>query len=426
MADPTFNFLLSGSPDSNIHVWSIPGLLSFSLSTSNDPSQLSPLSPQKTLSNHRGEITSLVVGHSYSSTNIAVSGSRDSTCIIWDYRSGVLLHTFLLPLTPLCLALDPADRALYVGHEDGSIQLVDFYTKTSINNHIFDTELQTVPTQPPPSSRWSIRAEVVSAALCIGVSYDGLALISGHENGKVHIWDVTTGQNGIPLTEFFAPVTNIHFLSPVGFPNAKTPSLKLINTVKPRYESSLNDAEKTTASILMHENYNLTAQLSSMLPLPHQLSTATTSDTLLAEFDDALSHSSFPTYLLEEGISALSGLTDTCTRGFVDTNLNESQTLEIATLRAQLSQARAAQQAYTDKALELNAKVLMLYEERKATERERRRRKLKRDREAEIRREEYMASGETATGAPSRENGEEIDMDAEEQLSSSTGKMKDE
>ena len=368
-----------------------------------------------------------MIGHSSSNTNIAISGSRDSTCIVWNYRSGDLLHTFLLPSAPLCLALDPADRAFYAGYEDGSIQLVDFYTQTSLSHPIHDPALQATPTQPPPSSRWPIQAEEVSAALCISVSYDGLGLISGHRNGKVHTWNVATGQNGTPLTEFFAPITNIQLLHPTGFPNAKTSPLKLASVVKPRYESSLNSSENNASGILMIDNYNLTAKLMSMLPLPPFSSTGT-SDTLLAEFDDFLSHLSFPSHLLEEGIATFATAGTTDARASLDTtsSLNESQTLEISTLKAQLSQARAAQQAYTDKALELNAKVLMLYEERKVRETDKRRRRLQKAKEAELRRQEIMANGEVAKEAPIREHGSKMDTAVEEDLSSNMDETDDE
>ena len=368
-----------------------------------------------------------MIGHSSWDTSIAISGSRDSTCIVWNYRSGDLLHTFLLPSAPLCLALDPADRAFYAGYEDGSIQLVDFYQQTSLSHPIYDPVLQATPTQPPPSSKWPIRAEEVSAALCISVSYDGLGLVSGHRNGKVHTWNVATGQNGTPLTEFFAPITNIQFLPPVGFPNANPPPIKLASVVKPRYESSLNSSENNASGILMAENYNLTAKLMSMLPLPPFSSAVISSDKLLADFDDSLSHLSFPSHLLEEGIATFATTsTDARTSLNTTTSLNESQTLEISTLKAQLSQARAAQQAYTDKALELNAKVLMLYEERKVREADKRRRRLKKAKEAELRRQEIMAIGDVTKEATMREHGSKMDTAVAEELSSNMDETDDE
>ena len=364
-----------------------------------------------------------MVDHSSASTNIAISGSRDSTCIVWDYRSGDLLHIFLLTSAPLCLVLDPADRAFYIGYEDGSIQLVDFYTQISLNHSVHDLALQATPTQPPSASRWPIRAEVASAVLCISVSYDGLILISGHKNGTIYTWDVTTGQNGTPLAELLVPVTNIYLLSPIGFPNERIAALKLVNVVKPRYEISSGGNENDIGGGILPENYKMMAQLSSMLPLNCDSSKGAASDTLLADFDEAISHSSFPTHMLEEGIAVLSTLTDAYANKSINTSPNESQTIEIANLHVQLSQMRASKQAYTDKALELNAKVLMLYEERKTRETEKSRRKLKRDKVGEMKRREFMISGEANGSTASRENGGHRDEVPEESLNSSMDEM---
>ncbi|SLM34719.1 WD40/YVTN repeat-like-containing domain [Lasallia pustulata] len=204
-ADSTANFLLSGSLDSNIHVWSLPTLLSFASSSVNDISQPSLHAPLRSLANHRAAITALTVGHSASNTNIAVSASKDNTCIVWDYHTGAALHTFLLPSTPLCLTLDPADRAVYAGYDDGSIQLVDFYKNASLTQALHDPALQSTPTQALPSDRWALPSAATSAALCLDVSYDGTSILSGHQNGKVQIWDIAKGRYNIQLADFSAP-----------------------------------------------------------------------------------------------------------------------------------------------------------------------------------------------------------------------------
>ena len=420
MADPTSNFLLSGSPDSNIHIWSIPALLSFSSSVGNGSGQLSPFSPVRTLSNHRAEIITVVLGHSSSSTNIAISGSRDNTCIIWDYRSGTLLHTFLLPATPLCLALDPADRAFYAGYEDGSIQLVDFYKQASISHPIYDPALQATPTQPAPSDRWVLPADSTSAALCLDVSYDGTTLLSGHQSGKIQTWDITKGRYTTPLVDFGAPISTIYMLTPTGFLNARKPSLKINNVLKPRYESSLNSNNTLSSNdSLIPESYSFTAQFASTLPLPRF-----SSQDLLDGFNYALTHPSFPTSLLEEGIAELAALSkpSSATSAALAT-ANEEKDLEIANLRTQLGQARVAQQVYTDKALDLNAELLKRDDLAKAKERAKRRRRARRFREEEVRRKRAM--GENLGGrdvAMLEAEGSEGEEE-EEGKSSSTNEM---
>lgn len=211
--------IISGSEDSNIHVWSTPKLLSL---TSSEPHQ-----PLRTLQNHRASITSLALGHSSSTTNICVSTSRDNSCIVWNYHTGDLLRTFLLPSTPLCVTLDPGDRAGYVGFEDGSVQMIDFISSASGLNPIFDPSLQATPTQAklPP---WTAPSDV-GAVHCIGLSYDGTCLLSGHDSGKVVQWDVGRRAFASELVDLNAPVTNLLMLSP--FPQKF--ALQVTSVVKP-------------------------------------------------------------------------------------------------------------------------------------------------------------------------------------------------
>ncbi|KAI7097924.1 WD40 repeat-like protein, partial [Hortaea werneckii] len=119
--DLTNNFLLSASEDSTVHVWNLPGLLSFSNAGDEPPT------PLRTFTAHRAGIVDLVLGHSGSFTNFVVTISKDKSCLVWDYFTNKLLRTYLLPAMPRCLALDAADRSIYVGYEDGSIHQLNLY-----------------------------------------------------------------------------------------------------------------------------------------------------------------------------------------------------------------------------------------------------------------------------------------------------------
>ncbi|MCJ1248635.1 WD repeat-containing protein 18 [Trapelia coarctata] len=342
--DPTSNFLLTGSPDSNVHVWTIPTLLSFSQPSGHDPNQPSPYSPLRTLSNHRAAVSALITGHSGSSVNIAVSASQDNTCLIWDYHTGTLLHTFLFPSTPLCLALDPADRAFYAGYEDGSIQLVDFYKRPSLLHPIYDPSLRTTPTQPPPTDRWPLPAEGTSAALCVETSYDGTTLISGHENGKVHTWDIAKGRYSTQLADLTSSITNLHMLPPTGFPNQPKPALKVHNVIKPRYESALNSSNTASLSSGIPENYSFSAQFVSSITL-----SSSKVDPMLS-FDQALTHSFFPRDLIDEGLRELASYSfaaKSCPGSSLTTDDPGTHDAEIATLKKELARAKEAQEDYS-------------------------------------------------------------------------------
>lgn len=236
--------ITSGSEDSNVHVWSVPHLLSLTSTETHEP--------LRTLSNHRAAITSIGLGHSASLTNICVSASKDNTIIVWNYHTGNLLRTFLLPSTPLCLALDSGDRGVYLGFEDGSLQLVEFVQAGSKLHPLYDTELQATPVQitaapwTPSSSASSESESAFGAVHCIGLSYDGTTLLSGHASGKIGQWDAGRHTFSAELVDLNAPVTNLLMTSP--FPAERL--TKAATVVKPK---------------LSEGNYTFTAQLTGTL-----------------------------------------------------------------------------------------------------------------------------------------------------------------
>lgn len=164
-----------------------------------------------------------------SETNICVSTSRDNTAVVWNYNTGSLLRTFLLPNTPLCVELDPCDRCMYVGMEDGSIQPVNLFDPRATTNSLYDPALQSTPVQITSSCFAGAPAEV-GAANCLAVSYDGTILITGHENGKLLQWETGLKKYSTEIADLNAPVTNIRMESPF----LDVSPTKAINVVKPR------------------------------------------------------------------------------------------------------------------------------------------------------------------------------------------------
>jgi pre-rRNA-processing protein IPI3 len=216
-------------------------------------------------------MTALTTGHSTRTTNICVSASKDNTIIVWNYHSGDLLRTFLLPSAPLCLALDPCDRAVYAGFEDGSLQLIEFLNANSAINPLYDSNLQTTPVQitlPP----WTAPSEP-GAAFCIGLSYDATYVFSGHATGKIAQWDTGRRAFSSELADLNAPVTNLLMLSP--FPS-KT-SIRPSTVIKPK---------------LGEGQYVFTAQLSKSISS--------------SDFDRAVRNQGFPAEMLESAISRFS------------------------------------------------------------------------------------------------------------------------
>lgn len=284
--DATSNFLLSASKDSTVHVWSIPALLSFS--------GAADVSPLTTFSLHRAEITALVLGHSASHCNFAISTSKDRTCLVWDYRTNNLLRTYLLPGVPLSLALDPADRAVYVGYEDGSIQQLELYASPSGSlDAIHNGKSSTDPIQPSASSMWKLQDSSHGATLSLDVSFDGGIVISGHQSGSILTWDAprrlfASSQTQHPLP---GPVNCVSFLPVTGFSSdpRKQKKTKVHEIVKPKFAAFENAPSGSVPG-----NYTVHVQF------PADITNEPSSG-----FMAALTAPSFPAALLDEGRTEL-------------------------------------------------------------------------------------------------------------------------
>ncbi|KAK4495303.1 hypothetical protein PRZ48_013633 [Zasmidium cellare] len=290
--DATSNFLLSASKDSTVHVWSIPALLSFS--------SAGDVSPLRTFSSHRAEITALVLGHSASHCNFAVSASKDRTCLVWDYRTNHLLRTYLLPGVPLCLSLDPADRAIYVGYENGSIQQLDLYASSAGSlDTVQNGKDATSPVQPPASSIWKVADSSHGATLSLDVSFDGSVVVSGHESGFILSWDVARGSFGSTQTQhpLPGPVNCVSVLPVTGFATSSfknsQKNTKIHEIVKPKF-AAFDSADSGTVP----GNYAVQVQF----PKDLHLSRANQQP---SDFMAALTAPAFPTALLDEGLCEL-------------------------------------------------------------------------------------------------------------------------
>jgi pre-rRNA-processing protein IPI3 len=287
---PDNNFILSGSSDSNVHVWSLPLLVSFSQPqslSSHDPPHNAPL---RTFSNHRSGITALACGHSKFSTNFAASVSSNGTCYVWRTSDCQLLQTILLPSAPQCLAIDPADRALYFGHDDGSVQCFDFYS--SAQNGPFVTSAGfSPPIQLDAKDSWSPASTDIGSAQCLTLSYDGMTLLSGHSSGQILSWDIAKHRVQKVIADLGNSITNIAMQRPEGLPS-KRPRVGVAPVVKPKLDLS-SSTETGTSGI--PANYSLYAQIappqSGPLTPPHE-----------TDFQTILTHPTFPKSLIDEAI----------------------------------------------------------------------------------------------------------------------------
>ncbi|KAI0487606.1 WD40-repeat-containing domain protein [Xylaria cf. heliscus] len=227
--------LLTGSDDSNVHVWSLSRLLELDSTTEHEP--------QETLSNHRAAITALAVSKSVNpDTNICISASKDKSCVVWNYQLGTPLRTILFPSAPISLALDPCARAFYASTEDRSLYAIELFGEKAL----FGPESSEGSAAVQASAPFGAAPHEAGLATCLGLNYDGTILLSGHSGGQVRRWDLSSRADSTELASLNAAVTNINFVSPLSSSRPTQP----MTVVKP---------------FLGNRSYNFTARIDSDL-----------------------------------------------------------------------------------------------------------------------------------------------------------------
>ncbi|KAK5100528.1 Pre-rRNA-processing protein ipi3 [Lithohypha guttulata] len=290
------NHILSASPDSTVHVWSIKNLVSMGEAESSFLTSTAKQDPVSTFSQHRSAVRALAVSHSHQvSTTFVVSASEDRTCYVWNLANQQILRTFLLAQAPQCATLEPGDRAVYFGTEEGGVQQIDLLTQQSnpassiLDNdaRIASNAFQLTPTDVFSSNQGA----ETGPAQCIAISYDGTRLLTGHYSGKIVLWDVPKRrQLGDVPGLSGQSVTNIHLLQPDGFA-INGPRYSIQNVVKPRLE--LNSSVNHDASLAIPADYTFQAQIMS------------SQQELLDEIDLAMISSSIPQSMLDAAVQAL-------------------------------------------------------------------------------------------------------------------------
>ena len=304
-----------------------------------------------------------------------------------------------MPSAPLCTVFDPAERVLYAGLDDGSIQLVDFFQRPPFAEVGNSEHGSSMPSQPSPEDRWSMPLDTRSPTLSLTISYDGTILVSGHEDGRILAWDVAKGKYMSKLNDLQAPVSNLQILEPIGFPQTKQVPTASSSVVKPKYESALSSNGSSGGLLTVPEKYVFTGTFRSSVSVPQQLGEGGPRDGLVDDFEAALTHSSFPSHILDEGIATFSG------RGLQLAGSSEADgdlQKEVKLLRAQLAHSKAAQLAHAERAVELNGEVLRLRDLEKVRKRAKSIKRIKQGKAQEIMRKRYM--------------GEEVDPEAEKEL----------
>lgn len=340
------DLILSGSADSNIHVWSLPNLISFS-----QPSALSSGNalrnvPLRTFSNHRSGVTALSCGHSTTATNFAVSASSDSTCYIWSLQSCEVLRVVLLPSTPLCFQTDPADRAVYAGYENGSIQCIDVIgdlSKTSAGApDSIHNATSAGPVQLEASGAWSGSSSDIGSTQCLCLSYDGTSVLSGHSSGKILSWDVAKGRIQKTVIDFGQSVTNLIMLRPDGLP-CDRPIFQVRTITKPKleYSTTTNHGSTGIPASYVLQGQIIPRDLSSQLPTPPEDHQSTD------DFDTALTSPFFSQSMIDEAVRDLDSASQTGSVAERGANMNHTK---LERLEEQIAKLNGTIQQYASAA----------------------------------------------------------------------------
>lgn len=405
VVDRASNFIVSGSSDASVHVWSLASILSFIKPPSGRDRQ-QPNSPIRTFSNHRAAITSIALGHSAGRYNIAVSTAKDSTAVAWDYHTGRVLRTFLLPSSATCVTLDPVDRAFYVGYEDGSVQGIEFYKNQSAQHPLHDPSLQSTPVQPSAADRWLPPSSDTGAVESLALSYDGTILLTGQRNGKVLSWNVARRKYATIVADYTHPVTNLSMLPLNGLPHPPLELTRIAHTIiKPRYDQALSESSVNPGAV--PADYAFQTRL-----LPSSKDTPKPK-TKTDPFSEALSHAFFPDSMMEEGLAELAALnqgqqqqspsTVHSTQALEDTTAKDTQITaleaELSTLKKKATASETARQTTTDEVTKLRSDLIHLqgyinelHQKQEQTQREKVQRQARKEKREMKRRDAWFAA----------------------------------
>ncbi|KAI1630404.1 WD40-repeat-containing domain protein [Exophiala viscosa] len=288
---PKNEYIISGSADSSLHVWSLLKLVSLLQPTDNFQTQEPSRSPIHTFSGHRSAVSAVDCGHSKVNTNFAVSASDDATCHLWHIQSGQILRTLLLPSAAVSITLDPADRAIYFGCNDGRIQSFDIFGQAQEEKTSLSGSAGAPAIELRDGDSWVAPAADIGAARSLTLSYDGSTLLSGHQNGAVVRWDVAKHRITNEITNLGQPVTHIEMFEPEGFPNRCKPRSTVVNVVKPNLELTSSIDHGTCG---VPAKYNLHIRQSAQRP-----------GVEMDPFEQAISGSGFPQAMLDEALRSI-------------------------------------------------------------------------------------------------------------------------
>lgn len=180
------SILVSASLDARIFVWRLLDLVS------SQESGAVP-APLHTFSDHTLSVTKVCIGKGKFNEARIVSCSLDGTVRLYDAVAGSLLTTFIVPQPVHSIALDPAERTIYAGTQNGGIYIIPLYKRDVSTNFIqaVGGSNSVISINDSPDVVLSHHTKPVQ---CLSLSFDAVYLVSGDEEGQLVKWDLSTNQ----------------------------------------------------------------------------------------------------------------------------------------------------------------------------------------------------------------------------------------
>lgn len=205
-------FLFTGSKDSRIYGWS---MVEFAIISSSDQED-NMIRPQIEWTDHSLEITSMQIGYGKWNECRVFTTSLDQTLRCWDVASNQLLTTYVLPDKIASLTVDPLERVVYVGLNNGDIEMVSMFQTNPVTGLIEAVgggkRVITLEFNSSDYTSGLLKHHHI-AVTALTLSLDGTLLVSGDESGQVFVWDITSKQVVRKLKQHKESISRIQIIS---------------------------------------------------------------------------------------------------------------------------------------------------------------------------------------------------------------------
>lgn len=210
------SFMFTGSARGSIFGWRVLDLI-----TSAPDTIVQPAFEWDTT--HALGITGLCVGYGQGIDNRVYSSSADTTLRTWNMVNDQLACSYILPDKVSALALDPAERAIYCGLENGDIVTVDRFKINPATGLVGPSQDSEDHIKVDGSNVRLVRPDADSkkySVTSLAVSFDGSIIVAGYSDGQVYSYDTATNQMLSQLVAQKGPISGVQIVQGINGPSS--------------------------------------------------------------------------------------------------------------------------------------------------------------------------------------------------------------